>query len=110
MARPKLKPGEKGRYNISRAEQKKREIQRELKAAKKKQNRVINKLKKLNNQVSNKKKGQSLAGSGGATTKEFVESLPKDIRESIKDNTEVIFTPNKVLRHVGRSVTLRFKW
>ena len=95
MARPKLKPGEKGRYNISRAEQKKREIQRELKAAKKKQNRVVNKLKKLNNQVSSQKQGQSLAGSGGATTKEFVESLPKEVRESIKDNTEVIFTPNK---------------
>ena len=29
------------------------------------------------------------------STKEFIDSLPKDIRESIEENTEVVFRPNK---------------
>ena len=95
MARPKLKPGEKGRYNLSRTEKRKREVRKELKAAKDKQRSIEKKLNTIQKTHARQKNGQKLAGSGGATTKEFIDSLPKDIRESIEENTEVVFRPNK---------------
>ena len=95
MARPKLKPGEKGRYNLSRTEKRKREVRKELKAAKDKQRSIEKKLNTIQETHTRQKNGQKLAGSGGATTKEFIDSLPKDIRESIEENTEVVFRPNK---------------
>ena len=95
MARPKLKPGEKGRYNLSRTEKRKREVRKELKAAKDKQRSIEKKLNTIQETHARQKNGQKLAGSGGATTKEFIDSLPKDIRESIEENTEVVFRPNK---------------
>ena len=95
MARPKLKPGEKGRYNLSRTEKRKREVRKELKAAKDKQRSIEKKLNTIQKTHTRQKNGQKLAGSGGATTKEFIDSLPKDIRESIEENTEVVFRPNK---------------
>ena len=95
MARPKLKPGEKGRYNLSRTEKRKREVRKELKAAKDKQRSIEKKLNTIQETHTRQKNGQKLAGSGGATTKEFINSLPKDIRESIEEITEVVFRPNK---------------
>jgi hypothetical protein len=95
MARPKLKPGEKGRYNVSRVRKKKQEAQRQLRDAKKQQEALEKKVAKLQQTKTKQENGQKIASSGGATTKEFIESLPKDIRESIQENTEVVFRPNK---------------
>ena len=95
MARPKLKPGEKGSYHVSRTVAKKREVQKELKTAKRRQEQVVKRIEKLNNTENKHKAGLGLAGKGGTTTEEFINTLPKDIRDSITDNTEVIFTPNK---------------
>jgi len=94
MARPKLKPGEKGRYNVSRVRKKKQEAQRKLRDAKKQQEALEKKVAKLQQTKTKQVNGQKIASSGGATTKEFIESLPKDIRESIQENTEVVFRPN----------------
>ena len=94
MARPKLKPGEKGRYNVSRVRKKKQEVQRKLRDAKKQQETLEKKVAKLQQTKTKQVNGQKIASSGGATTKEFIESLPKDIRESIEENTEVVFRPN----------------
>ena len=94
MARPKLKPGEKGRYNVSRVRKKKQEVQRKLRDAKKQQETLEKKVAKLQQTKTKQVNGQKIASSGGATTKEFIESLPKDIRESIQENTEVVFRPN----------------
>ena len=95
MSRPKLKPGEQGNYHLSRSERKKREVRKELKATKDRQRIIENKLKVIQNKQHRHKTGQNLAGTGGAATQEFIDSLPKEIRDSIEDNTEVIFTPNK---------------
>ncbi len=94
MARPKLKPGEKGRYNVSRVRKKKQEVQRKLRDAKKQQETLEKKVAKLQQTKTKQVNGQKIASSGGATTQEFIESLPKDIRESIQENTEVVFRPN----------------
>ena len=94
MSRPKLKPGEKGRYNVSRVRKKKQEVQRKLRDAKKQQETLEKKVAKLQQTKTKQVNGQKIASSGGATTKEFIESLPKDIRESIEENTEVVFRPN----------------
>ena len=95
MARPKLKPGEKGRYNVSRVRKKKQEAQRKLRDAKKQQEALEKKVAKLQQTKTKQVNGQKIASSGGATTQEFIKSLPKDIRESIQENTEVVFRPNK---------------
>jgi len=95
VSRPKLKPGEQGNYHLSRSERKKREVRKELKATKDRQRIIENKLKVIQNKQHRHKTGQNLAGTGGAATQEFIDSLPKEIRDSIEDNTEVIFTPNK---------------
>jgi len=94
MARPKLKPGEKGRYNVSRVRKKKQEAQRKLRDAKKQQEALEKKVAKLQQTKTKQVNGQKIASSGGATTQEFIKSLPKDIRESIEENTEVVFRPN----------------
>ena len=95
MARPKLKPGEKGNYHISRSEKKKRLVRKELKVSKDRQKAIEKKLQNLQTKQNKQKDGQKLAGTGGATTQEFIDSLPKEIKESIEDNTEVVFRPNK---------------
>ena len=95
MARPKLKPGEKGNYHISRGEKKKRLVRKELKVSKDRQKAIEKKLQNLQTKQNKQKDGQKLAGTGGATTQEFIDSLPKEIKESIEDNTEVVFRPNK---------------
>ena len=95
MARPKLKPGEKGRYNVSRVRKKKQEAQRKLRDTKKQQEALEKKVEKLQQTKTKQVNGQKLASAGGTTTQEFIKSLPKDIRESIQENTEVVFSPNK---------------
>lgn len=95
MARPKLKPGEKGRYNVSRVRKKKQEAQRKLRDTKRQQEALEKKVEKLQQTKTKQVNGQKLASSGGTTTQEFIKSLPKDIRESIEENTEVVFSPNK---------------
>jgi len=95
MARPKLKPGEKGNYHLSRSEKKKRQVRKELKVSKDRQKAIEKKLQNLQTKQNKQKDGQKLAGTGGATTQEFIDSLPKEIKESIEDNTEVVFRPNK---------------
>ena len=94
MARPKLKPGEKGRYNVSRVRKKKQEAQRKLRDTKRQQEALEKKVAKLQQTKTKQVNGQKIASSGGATTQEFIKSLPKDIRESIQENTEVVFRPN----------------
>lgn len=95
MARPKLKPGEKGRYNVSRVRKKKQEAQRKLRDTKRQQEALEKKVEKLQQTKTKQVNGQKLASAGGTTTQEFIKSLPKDIRESIQENTEVVFSPNK---------------
>ena len=95
MARPKLTPGEKGRYHLSRSEKKKREARKQLKASKEKQKAIEKKILNIQDREYTYKRGQNLAGKGGAATKEFIDSLPKEIRDSIEDSTEIVFTPNK---------------
>jgi len=95
MARPKLTPGEKGRYHLSRSERKKREARKQLKASKEKQKAIEKKILNIQDREYTYKRGQGLAGKGGAATKEFIDSLPKEIRDSIEDSTEIVFTPNK---------------
>ena len=68
MARPKLKPGEKGRYNVSRVRKKKQEVQRKLRDAKKQQEALEKKVAKLQQTKTKQVNGQKIASSGGATT------------------------------------------
>ena len=71
MARPKLKPGEKGNYNKSR-----KQLQLE--------------------KINQSKKAEKLLKQGGVTTDDFVDTLPSSVREVIVEGEhELIFSPNK---------------
>jgi hypothetical protein len=95
MARPKLAPGEKGSYNVSRKEQAKRLAKRRLRAAEKKK-AAAQTLK--DDAERNKKKHTKtidLLENGGVTDTDFLASVPRDVQEAIEQGEqELIFSPN----------------
>ena len=95
MARPKLAPGEKGSYNVSRKEQAKRLAKRRLRAAEKKK-AAAQTLK--DDAEKNKKKHTKtidLLENGGVTDTDFLASVPQDVQEAIEQGEqELIFSPN----------------
>lgn len=95
MARPKLAPGEKGSYNVSRKEQAKRLAKRRLRAAEKKK-AAAQTLK--DDAERNKKKHTKtidLLENGGVTDTDFLASVPQDVQEAIEQGEqELIFSPN----------------
>ena len=95
MARPKLAPGEKGSYNVSRKEQAKRLAKRRLRAAEKK--KVAAQTLKDDAERNKKKhtKTIDLLENGGVTDTDFLASVPQDVQEAIEQGEqELIFSPN----------------
>ena len=96
MARPKLKPGEKGNYNKSRKQLELEKIKRSERAALKKKKKAQNDSNKANVQLQRSKKAKKLLTEGGVTTNEFVDTLPTSIKDVIVEGEhELIFSPNK---------------
>ena len=96
MARPKLKPGEKGNYNKSRKQLELEKIKRSERAALKKKKKAQNDSNKANVQLQRSKKAKKLLTEGGITTSEFVDTLPTSIKDVIVEGEhELIFSPNK---------------
>ena len=95
MARPKLAPGEKGSYNVSRKEQAKRLAKRRLRAAEKK--KIAAQTLKDDAERNKKKhtKTIDLLENGGVTDTDFLASVPQDVQEAIEQGEqELIFSPN----------------
>ena len=95
MARPKLAPGEKGSYNVSRKEQAKRLAKRRLRAAEKKKAAA----QTLKDDAEKNKKRHTktidLLENGGVTDTDFLASVPQDVQEAIEQGEqELIFSPN----------------
>ena len=96
MARPKLKPGEKGNYNKSRKQLQLEKIKRSERAALKKKKKAQSDSNKANIQLNQSKKAEKLLKQGGVTTDDFVDTLPSSVREVIVEGEhELIFSPNK---------------
>ena len=95
MARPKLAPGEKGAYNVSRVEQAKRLAKRRLREAEKKKLAA----QKVKEGAEKKKKTHiktiDLLENGGVTDTDFLASIPKDVQEALEQgDRELVFSPN----------------
>ena len=96
MARPKLKPGEKGNYNKSRKQLKIEHLKRSERAAVKRKKKAQSDSNKASVQLNRSKKAGKLLKEGGVTTDDFVDTLPSSIKEVIVEGEhELIFSPNE---------------
>ena len=83
--RPKLEPGKKGQYNVSRKQQAKLRVQKkETKARKKKVEATVKKLKQIITKPSGSK----------VIEQETLDAAPKAVRDLVEDTSEIIFKPN----------------
>ena len=83
--RPKLEPGKKGQYNVSRKQQAKLRVQKkETKARKKKVEATVRKIKQIITKPSGSK----------VIEQETLAAAPKAVRDLVKDTSEIIFKPN----------------
>ena len=99
--RPKLEAGQKGSYNVSRAEKARRQSQRSLAAAKKRRASAERKVQKSREAVkiketNLKKVEDAIFNSKGSKVLEqdTIDSVPKAVRELIEKEADVVFKPN----------------
>ena len=100
MARPKLAPGEKGNYHVSKAEQLKRKARKQLgeaeRAAKQTKAKAQKASKKAQTSVTRRRKAMSLIDQGGVATNDFMDTLSPEVRDAIVGGEhELIFSPNE---------------
>jgi hypothetical protein len=92
--RPKLAKGQKGNYNVSRIEKKKREVRKKVSSAQEQERKAKKKLNELNDKQANIKHAEKLIGKGGLAVEENVKKLPKSLKAALHDNTQILFNPN----------------
>ena len=92
--RPKLVKGQKGNYNVSRIEKKKREVRKKVSSAQEQERKAKKKLNELNDKQANIKHAEKLIGKGGLAVEENVKKLPKSLKAALHDNTQILFNPN----------------
>jgi len=95
MARPKLKPGEKGRYHVSRKEQAKRTLKKKISAKTKERERLKYKTSAKTEQKKKAEKALKILEQGGLVKEEFLKELPPSVQEAMKEGTELTFKPNE---------------
>ena len=94
MARPKLEPGEKGNYNVSRTEQAKRKIKRRIRETDKTVEKLRTKAKNKVQKNKNAKKALSALDKGGVLDHDIISQLSPAVQEAIQDGAEIAFQPN----------------
>ena len=94
MARPKLEPGEKGNYNVSRTEQAKRKIKRKIRETDKTVEKLRTKAKNKVQKNKNAKKALSALDKGGVLDHDIISQLSPAVQEAIQDGAEIAFQPN----------------
>jgi len=83
--RPKLKPGEKGQYNVSRKQQAKLRVQKKETKARRKKAEIS--AKKIKEKIVKPNTSKIIE-------QEVLAAAPKPIRNLVEDKSEVIFKPN----------------
>ena len=94
MARPKLEPGEKGNYNVSRKEKAKRSLKRRITNQEKTRKSLHTRAR---NRTTNKKEAEKaleVLEHGGLLKGETLANLPRTVQEAVKDGSEIAFKPN----------------
>ena len=83
MARPKLKEGEKGNYNTSRAVLARKKVTRQLNLRRKELAKVEKQKKNAIKKRDTVKNALDLI-KGGITEQEFIKTLPKEVKEAVE--------------------------
>ena len=94
MARPKLKEGQRGNYRVSRLEQQKRAARRVVQSADRVAKKARTRLAKANEKQANLNQAKRLMDRGGLAVEENIKRLPKAVRETLSENTQILFSPN----------------
>jgi hypothetical protein len=97
--RPKLVPGEKGNYHVSRAVKAKQIAKKKLRDAVNDAEKKKIAAQKARDSAEKKKRKHAktvdLLENGGVTDEDFLDSVPKQVREAIEQGEqELIFSPN----------------
>jgi len=97
--RPKLAPGEKGNYHVSRAVKAKQIAKKKLRDAVNEAEKKKIAAQKARDSAEKKKRKHAktvdLLENGGVTDEDFLDSVPKQVREAIEQGEqELIFSPN----------------
>ena len=87
MARPKLKDGERGNYNVSRKEQKKRTIQKRLNSQRRTLEKESKKVRTRREKIKQNEERLKVLKNGGVTSDESLGVV-------LEDNQELVFSPN----------------
>ena len=95
MARPKLKEGEKGNYNTSKAVLARKKVTRQLNLRRKELAKVEKQKQNAIKKRDNVKNALDLIKKGGITEQEFIKTLPKEVKEAVESGVEITFKPNK---------------
>ena len=96
MARPKLEPGEKGNYNLSRKEKAKRSLKTTIRNSNRREAAAKKTALSKRNVANQAKKALTALESGGTLTGEAIKSLPPNIKKAIDANeVEIAFEPNE---------------
>ena len=94
VARPKLKEGQRGNYRVSRLEQQKRAARRVVQSADRVAKKARTRLAKANEKQANLNQAKRLMNRGGLAVEENIQRLPKAVRETFSENTQILFSPN----------------
>tara|TARA_R100000306_G_scaffold62347_1_gene68852 strand:+ start:1147 stop:2799 length:1653 start_codon:yes stop_codon:yes gene_type:complete len=92
--RPPLKPGEKGRYQYSKVQEKKVKEQKKITANRMEVKRAEKRLKNLNIKSKAIQKSDRIAENGGVLDGKLIDQLPSSVRRQLQEDTELIFKPN----------------
>ena len=96
MARPKLEPGEKGNYNLSRKEKAKRSLKTTIRNSNRREVAAKKTALSKRNVANQAKKALTALESGGTLTGEAIKSLPPNVKKAIDANeVEIAFEPNE---------------
>ena len=93
--RPKLKPGEKGKYQQSSVQKKRVQVRRNIKRQEQKVERAQESLEKLTKKKENIKTADKVSKQGGVVDDDFINNLPASVRQNLQDDTELVFRPNE---------------
>ena len=95
MARPKLKPGEKGNYHLSRKEKAKQSLKNTIRTAKKKEEAAKKIAYNRRSVAKQAQKTLDTLENSGTITGEALKSLPPNVKKAIDaTEEEIAFEPN----------------
>ena len=95
MARPRLKPGEKGNYNISRKEKAKRSLKSKITRQKKQREKLQTRAQYKTEVKRQAEKALNILEKGGLLKEDEVLKLPPVVQKAVDEGLDIAFKPNE---------------